>query len=443
MSKTRAQGVAIVIVLLVLSILTVVAAAVVMLGTGNLALAGRQVFNERAYYAAEAGVTITLVRLKANPAYAGAAGTVTGTNDTYATQVFQAPAVAPNGVPLPSADYRYILSTGTASNGTRRQVGMLVRLSSGLYDYAIFARETINIENSSTITWYSSATGMLEPAGGRGNIGTNLDTKGAIIVESLSNVKGGAFFGPGAAKSALQVKAGAVVEDGQKTMLSDRELAPVVLPPPRGPAAPPPDAVVMPADPDLGADLNLSPGFDLGLGLNVLPPGNYRNVVLNGGVEVTFVNGGAGYYNFKSLSLVDGSIQVLDPVTDPILGVSNPVPVYIETAFNMGNGATINYTGQPPMFDISVMTGPVNLKTAKKADGTTSGYFTLYAPDADVKLEGKFNAAKGITEPSEVWGSIIGKNITIKNASKVVYDLELNSNTTGASNIEVLSHQRL
>ncbi len=420
----KKQGVAIIVVLLVLTVMAVIAAGVVSLGTGNLSLANAQAQSERAYYAAEAGLAITLNRLQADMNHTGSNEFLLGSTDSFDTTVFrQGDPGIPVGVVIPGPEYRYILSEGRAQNDgfeirARRQVGLLARITQSMFSYAVFARNAVTIEGNSQVDFYNSEGNPI-PAGAHGHVATNISAKNSIKVETNSIVNGKAYTAPGVINpGGIVVDASSDVTGGQITMPSPVNFKAVSLP--VDPEGLDPATGTDPLNPDAAdvpyADLTVNSAGP------PLPPGAYGDVVVEAGGILTLVPGGE--YTFASLTVRDDSaIQLPNSVL--------PTSLYIKKTMAMLDGAVVNDSLKPPLLKVFVSQGPVGLK-AKKGGAPTKGYYSVYAPDADVKLD----------EQGHLYGSVIGKTVTIESSSKVTYDMELQNSSGGAINLQILSHDR-
>ncbi|MCE7872911.1 hypothetical protein DYH09_21375 [bacterium CPR1] len=420
------QGVAIIVVLLVLTVMAVIAAGVVALGTGSLGLANAQAQGERAYYAAEAGLAITLNRLQADVNHAGSSEFLlvgaSPSRDSFDTKVFrQGDAGFPAGVV--GSEYRYILSEGRAQNDgfeirATRRVGLLARVTQSMFSYAVFARNAVMIETGSQVDFYNSEGNPL-PDGAHGHVATNSNTANSIKVETNSTVNGRAYTAPGVINpGGIIVDGTSNVVGGQITMPSPVNFKAVSLP--VDPEGLDPTTGTDPLNPD-AADV---PYADLTVNTAAppLPPGAYGDVVVEAGGILTLVPGGE--YTFASLTVRDDSaIQLPNTVL--------PTSLYIKKTMAMLDGAVVNDSLKPPLLKVFVSQGPVGLK-AKKGGVPTKGYYSVYAPDADVKLD----------EQGQLYGSVIGRSVTLESSSKVTYDMELQNSSGGAVNLQILSHDR-
>ncbi|GMU55766.1 MAG: hypothetical protein AMXMBFR33_49120 [Candidatus Xenobia bacterium] len=418
------QGVAIIVVLLVLTVMAVIAAGVVSLGTGNLSLANAQAQSERAYYAAEAGLAITLNRLQADMNHPGASEFLLGSTDSFDTTVFrQGDPGIPAGVVIPGPDYRYILSEGRAQNDgfeirARRRVGLLARITQSMFSYAVFARNSVILDDSSEVDFYNSEGNPI-PAGVHGHVATNITAKNSIQITKNSKVNGKAYTAPGVVNpGGILVDGSSSVVGGQITMPSPINFKAVSLP--VDPEGLDPATGTDPLNPDPAdvpyADVTISAAGP------PLPPGAYGNVTVELGGVLTLVPGGE--YTFTSLTVRDDSaIQLPNTVL--------PTSLYIKKSMKMLDGAVVNDSLKPPLLKVFVSQGPVGLK-AKKGGVPTKGYYSVYAPDANVLLD----------DQGHLFGSVIGKTVTLQSSSKVTYDMELQNSSGGAVNLQILSHDR-
>ncbi|MCE7868789.1 hypothetical protein DYH09_00250 [bacterium CPR1] len=422
----RKQGIAIVVVLLVMAIMAAVAVGITTLGLGNLSLTGSTVNSERAVYAAEAGVHHALAELKSNPGLASLPGTFnvgSGTDLRYTVEIFRgalSPPASPVEVP---ANHVYVLGTGILPSGVTRRVGVMVGSGGSPWIYAGFAANKIAIKQSSQVQSYDSALGLVSigTIPNVAHLGSNLVDVDAILVDG-SSVDGTGYSAPAAPPGAISLINGGTIA-GTTSMGALLDLPLVGLP-----SDPDATKLKMPADPtgtgmpsvviDDAGDLSAPPFITPG----VLPSGTYEKIEILGNFVVTLEDGGT--YTFGDIVINDANASIEAPV-----GASLGIKVWVENKLEIADGSVVNPSAQPSMMDIKVMNGPVTIKDRKSA-----AFYTVYAPAADVT----------IVDHCALLGGVVANNLTVDDFARLIYDVQLQGvSTPGVTTMVVKGRDRM
>ncbi|MEW6278920.1 MAG: hypothetical protein AB1758_09880 [Candidatus Eremiobacterota bacterium] len=413
----KRKGVILATVLLVMSILAVIAVALTWMGTGTLALAGAQVYQERAYYAASAGAWSTAGELETDAGFSGYAAPQTmSQGDEYTSAVYGAgdpvPAPVNQTVPGVAGEHFYILATGV-SNGRRRHFGMLVRRTDSPFLVPALASDKVDLlQGSWTDAWNSTLGPYSNPIAkvvGVAHVGVLNNAPGQIQIDDESGVDPDVVPNPPFVKPTTGFSniftpggnpgvvggSGAANHAGVLAMPAT-PLTPVTLPLPSNATA-----------------VNVS-------GLTPLPPGAYGDVVIDGATAALQL--GPGVYQFKTLTIQNGGKLLLDPLQ------ASPTELYLESDLVMLDGGIANPTMKASLLSIKSNGGKVEL-----VERWTEAYYTVYAPNADVIVKDR----------AQLYGSIVGRTIKLDDRSALHYDTALGSPSgSGTPNIVVLSQQR-
>lgn len=182
----------------------------------------------RAFHLAESGVDLAITQLRQNASYTGQGYSGLGSTGGYEVQV-----EIPD--PVTSPTVRRLTATGHTPDQMaasyayqQRQVVAYVNLSNSLFNNALFAKKSIQMDGNAVTDSYDSRTGVV---GSKGNVGTNGTSDGAIKLSGNARVKGNAVAGVGAdVESAIVVTDQAVIEGTKSAASSSATLDPVQIP---------------------------------------------------------------------------------------------------------------------------------------------------------------------------------------------------------------------
>lgn len=193
MKKLR-RGIAIPIVLLVLSLFIVVVTAVFEAGFNTQYQTNNSYESTQSLYAAEAGIAQSVRQIIAGTSgWNGYRNVSYGVNSQYSVEVIPGPAT-PAGGPQVPAGATYLLATGTTRSKFARQVGVLIRAGVGQatsdFPFALAAGAKIDMHGGGSINGsVKSSTDIdlgggirVRPFGGSGQIlaGTNIQLGGGV-----------------------------------------------------------------------------------------------------------------------------------------------------------------------------------------------------------------------------------------------------------------------
>lgn len=442
----KRSGIAIILILMVLGILGVVAGGMVSVGLGNLTQSGVQLNSERAYYAAEAGLAVTLTRIKGDPNYEGTSSpeTLVGSAEEFEAIVYKpGDSPLPAGVFLPSSKHRFVMATGISRNGTRRQVGCMVKIDRILFRHAILARNQIQLYEDSLVDYYHSG-GAPVTGSNLADIKTLSSSSATVQVLSGSVVKGRAIVPPswwGGTVDTGWGWGGGTIEGGTVYSSAGETLNPVDLP--SDPASAP--GLTLNAATVASGTLppTAPPTATIDNEVVTLPPGVYGDLNIQDGVTVNLEDGGLYVFNSITMGTNTGLGLVRDDPTDPAL---SPVTVYVANSFTSTGGAVVNETLKPPLLNLLVKSGNVTLNSTASWSryGTvineTTGYYTVYAPNSQVTIQGPDGAPAG--EGGHLFGAVIANRMFMTEGVSLSYDLALRETEAGPPNMEIVSHSR-
>lgn len=350
----------------------------------------------QAQYVAESGVTAAAVALKLDENYQG--GQATLGDQSYTTKVYAAPGPAPNGAAIPE-DCVYVLAKGTSGASTR-EVGALIHLGANRYPLqGAYVMENLKQLIATNVDSYSSSKGhynIFTNSAKNGDIVTNSVKPGSIQLALLSQIQGTVKLGPKGQigpTNALTATTNMtdVVWKGLTTYIRDEvaQTTRLRLPP-----------VVVP-------DLGTSKGDVLRLlaGSTTIDPGNYGRLST---VVLSSVRLNPGTYVFDSIDVLAGGIVA-----------NGPVKIYVRNSCNIAVGGVANQTLVPANMQINLADGA----TANVAGGSQAA-MVVYGPKADVNVVGL----------SDIYGSVIGKNVNVLAACSVHFDEDLKNYQYDPSN---------
>lgn len=252
-----------------------------------------------------------------------------------------------------------------------------------LFSYAAFGVERVTVQEEALVDSYDSRDG---PYGDlnisfKGNVGTNDTRNNRISIVGTSVVMGNAYSGPGSdPELAIQVDESATLS-GSKEALQKAKTIVSVLPPEGLPQR---------------GNYNLSPGgFD-----TISSSGEYSSFTLEDNASLTitanvtlFVNGN---FTMKSSSQLD----IPDGVT---------VFIYLASKFKQYPGSSVNNLSQDPTRLIILGTQTCTDFDFKNG---SAFYGAVYVPAAPLD----------IGETADVYGSMVGKRVTVKSSASLHYD---------------------
>ncbi|MHB2016158.1 MAG: DUF7305 domain-containing protein [Candidatus Xenobia bacterium] len=398
----RQRGVTMGMVLLVLTIMFTIGAAMVAISVLGLNTVAQGNADRQAYFAAYAGVEASLVQLENSFTFTGfpnptttLSGNPAGTPDgTYSVQVFNnvsptatmtvpAPAnvVLPSPAPPGTLGEIFILSSGTDASGrVTRQLGVMAQEIEA-FKFGLFTKGTITMSGANaTIDGFNSALGTPGEAASQiyGTpapstfvnqvaVATDQDAAGAI---SGGNVLGSVLVGPGATPTGTAVS-GTNVSGSTTQLPRPISVNQVSLPSPT------------PAD-----------------------SGTLSSAT-------TLTSGGSPYYFSGGISLNSQTVAVN-------ASSGNPVIVYVNGPISVsGNpGSGINTAGIPPNLIIFGLSGCTSITVS----GNAAIVGAIFAPGAAVTDNGGGNSGG-------IFGAVVSSSFQNNGHDNLHVDVSLNGLT--------------
>jgi len=288
-----------------------------------------------AFNMAEAGIDAALAQLATDPSYAGTG--YTSLSNNFIQGGYQVNVTTPAG----NANIRMIQATGFAPNNnnssrayeTRTVLAYAQIGESNLFDFAVFADESLRLNGQTVVDSYDSRNGPYDAntAGQEGDIGTNSILADTVTLNGQVQVKGDVTVGPSGDPDVVIDKTNQCVITGETAALSE----PVALPVPTTSLT------------SLG-NLNIAGHTDY-----QLPAGTYRF----------------------------DSIQIAGQATLTSLG---PVTLYVDGSVQIAGQGVATQNNLPPNFVVYV-TGNSDVHLAGQADF----YGAIYAPNSHVQNNGQ------------------------------------------------------
>lgn len=411
MEKTRCyneKGFSIALVLMLITILVVVALAISSISMQNLGFADREQDKEAAYFAACAGISVVVNELYNNPDWSDGINeeVLTSTNGTYSiTFNSSLPYYSTNnlngetavnrsdGISVPPG-FAYIISTGKINNIIQR-VGIMLEKNTAPYfpfKWAAFGDEGVTKTGSSNTNSYDSESSVwpYPDLNSGGDIGTN----------STSSVSPYAVYinGPGAINGTVYVGEGgdpetAINDVGISYLGSDSLDKPVSMPSVK-------DALS--AIPSIG-NKSFNGNGDKG----ILPPGKYGDFDMTGNCSITLTG---GVYSFSDFSQGGTCIINIDPSSGPVI-------VYINGDISITGGGFVNNSHIASNF---VLYGTPSCQDVILT-GNPASYCVCYAPNANISIRGT----------SDMYGSFMGKTVSLDGNGAIKYDKALSNLQAG------------
>jgi hypothetical protein len=374
-SRHKGSSLVIVVITMVLSLL--IGGALLQLGYGSRVLAVQRTGETMARCAADAGIEKGL-------AYR---------NLHLKDVTFTDPAISE---PLPNCDASYVISypdpngngyvlrsVGTATNrNASRTVTTVLRLK-GLYEFGLFADESIRMNNFSGVSVWNN--GAPEPTL---QIATNASGVDINAGKNGATLEGDFYLGYGSTPTGV----GNIPASQVNTLP-----APIVL-----------DPVVLPASLVAAAlSANIAATGTVG-------PGVYKCKTLNigggAGAEVLTISGAVEMQVTDTITIGNSGLIVLEPGASLALyiggGATNATATF-KNSSTMGS--------DPTRFKIYGLSNCTKITT----DNSGAIYAAIYAPDTDITLKNS----------GGLYGAVVGQSITLDNSAHVYYDAYLKNTT--------------
>ena len=225
---------------LLLSVLSIFSLALFSRSNVFLQATERNQNNMVAFNMAEAGLDTAIVTLRVNPAYTGTGGYVSMQTNTvqggYQVTV-TTPAQTPNGQPNVNAAIRQITATGFSPTNTvtdrayetRTVTGYVSVAPPSLFDYAVFADKSIDINGNVEMDSYDTRVNQVydsQTAGKKADIGTNSTAADTANFNGAVRIQGDGYYGAGGALNVYDVGENVQFSGTISGMTAPKELSP-------------------------------------------------------------------------------------------------------------------------------------------------------------------------------------------------------------------------
>jgi hypothetical protein len=391
MITSSRRGISIAVALLVLSVISVIGLAIAAIRTQNLALANADRNNERARYAAEAGIAAAEAELIASTGWNTGFQTTALASDSdaaYSVAVVNnsagTAAVSSGDTSIPMGMV-YVVSTGSVNGKPLQRIGCLLAVgNSPIFKYAAFGLNAVSLGGTSAIEdSFSSSAGpysTTNQAQSGADVGTNSVTGNAVSYSGQAENFGGVAIGPG----------------GNPATVVDGSLGTNFTSPPQAMTepfyVPVPNPNLVPGTQDISYSAHTTA---------TLQPGAYHDLNVATHCDITLAPG--TYYFSGDVDWGSGSSIIL-----PSSGV---VKIYVAGTWDSGGGTIVNKSNIPQNFQLY---GTASC-TAVTINGGNDAYLVVDAPTATVIVQGN----------SAVYGAVIGNTVNVQGSAAIHYDRDL------------------
>ncbi|HEX2897918.1 MAG TPA: pilus assembly PilX N-terminal domain-containing protein [candidate division Zixibacteria bacterium] len=362
------RGSAILIVIALIAMLTAVAIVSIDRSNSDLDLAGNQVSEEQAFYAAESGAERALVELNANFAWRGPILDAQIDGRKYA-------------VILLDSSWNPALMDTILIKSTANYSSAVVNLESWVapdyfrpFEWAAFGADSVIMRNTGCTDSYNSDSGTYSSTveNDYGSVGSN----GYIKLSNTANINGGAET---AQQGGITTDNSSSVNGDTSTTVPAQQMDFVT------------DAEYAWAKTTSSAPGGLSGKYSYNSTTYALTLNNkYDTLVLTSGV-----------YYFSSISLGEQSSIKLAPGAE--------VTIYMTGNMSLNQGASVNPGGIPSDFFIYSKGTQLNINQG------TEFRAAFWGPNANIKVE----------QNTSVYGALSGKSVRVVNSACIHYDRSL------------------
>jgi hypothetical protein len=370
--RSKRQGFAVPLIVVVVMILLVVGMSLLDLGMRGRVYSIRTSSDIAARCAADAGLTMALYemneKLQVKPWNDSSLPEATDQSLPYCDAVYSY-TVSGN-----SSDGYTIESVGTSGGAERKVVCILV--PQGPFEFAVFADEGAELKNSSLVDWFN-----FDSEDENLKVGTNSIASGAFVLKNSSTVNGDVIVGAGGNPNTVINNNGTITGD-TRAMTEENTLPSVVVPD----------------------------------WLNSLPTGG---TIKN---DTTITNSA----KYSDINLKNNKTLLIDE--DVTLYVTGGVTLGNSAEIEIDNDASLilylggNYEGKNSSTINNLTQDAQKLKiycldTCQSIvfKNSTDLYGAIYAPNADIILDNSGN----------LYGAFVGKSIDLRNSAALNYDASL------------------
>ncbi len=416
---TKKHGMILLFVMLTALMLISLVGAIGVLSKRNLNDVVNQVDSKRAKYAAYAGLSETLARLKTNSNWNAGLTDVQLDSDPNAKYSVEIVNNINGGLGEPtfwSVNAGAWIPVGAAWVRSVGKVGDRVEGAAGMialaghyrpkFDFALFARTSMTIEDSIVEPYRSDGIAVANPNVGA-NVGSN-ETGTPAIALNNSVINGDAIIGvTGDASLNSAIAAVSSTIRGSRSAADEHVTLQPFIPP-------------FPASPDASRDLNLNGGtYNLG-------PGDYHDINLSNGAILNLHPqfaapdplGRAEVYVIHDLNVSDAGTKIRVPATQD---GSLPIIIYVTGNVNISGAIEV---GTFMNGAIETPTAPRELQIYMTGNGTN---FRVDGANVNLVVAG-YDYTATVTNGGQVSGGIIANNIVVTGGtgtSRVRYDTRL------------------
>ncbi|MBI3924952.1 MAG: hypothetical protein HY319_05380 [Armatimonadetes bacterium] len=456
------RGVAIIVVLLAMALLSVVALGLATMASGNLSHGFADHESQSALLGAEGAAWVKVAQLTAGDDAWIPMGATLSNQVIYGVDVYTGGNTAPNGFEVPAGCF-YVLATAQTPRGTQRQFGIVGRVASTWWDMPAFAGNFLAMSEDASTKAYDSSLPIPDDADPTlypyAHVGTNslrdmtkknVSGKKAADLASDDGWRGiyidgdpkkgtGSRVGgdtwkkkddpglalvkgpPGSIESTVVVAGTSGANYAAFESLAQLKH----LPSWEELGAPPVDtALNYDSDP-----LTAAPEPDVG----GLSPGSYGDVNLTGIGKILYLNvaglEGDAVFRFDKMQLSDDAeLRILGYVPDKPVQVK----VYVSD-LEVNKSSLVNPTTRPSVLQV-YSENDIHIEQKD-----TKAYFTAYAAD-DIRIEGEKTTE---AEPTRLYGAVIARDmLNIEDKAEIWYDTTLLDEDTGGNSFVLLGTQR-
>lgn len=278
----------------------------------------------------------------------------------------------------------YVIQATGTSNNAQRTVQAELKMTNP-FDFAVFAQESMSMANSATIDWYNYDGD--DPSL---KVGTNSTQNGAVGLKNSAEIYGDVVVGPGGDPDSVISKKNSAEIYGDTYAQVQSNILPSVNVPTY--------LQVLPSGGDLTTDtiITNSGKYD---SINL---GNSKNVTIKGPVEL-YITGDITLNNSAKIE-VDDSVP------------NSSLTVYFAGDFEAKNSSEINNETQVPenlkLYGLDT-TASLDFKNGSAL------YGVIYAPNADIVYHNSV----------DIYGSVVGNSMDIRNSATLYYDASLRDMT--------------
>jgi hypothetical protein len=298
----------------------------------------------------------------------------------------------------------YVVQAIGRASRSIRNVEAVLRIQS-VFDYALFAKDSLELKNSATVNWYHN-----QPDDWPMQVGTNSINTGAITFMSSTTINGDVLVGVGGNPSTvIEAKSGVNVTGNTYAMFSNVVLPSIIVP----------DWLAL-----------MTSGGDL----EVKNPKTTKIISASGKYDKIYLANSKKLIIDEPVSLYIIGDIVLGNDANIIIGGPNDVDndacliIYLGGNFESKNSSQINnLTSDAKRFTLYGLDSCTNL-TIKNGCNL---YGAIYAPNADINVDNSGN----------IYGSIIGKTITVMNSGTFYYDTDLRNRTVNDEAVRFAIHR--